>query len=151
VVVPVGSGTLLLGAARGFTALQAVGAISRSPRIYGVQSTGCAPLASAWTHGTAEPEEVSPRPTAAEGIRIARPPRGRQILEAVRQSGGAILAVGDDELWHAHSELARRGVYVEPTSAVAAAGLTALLASGQLEPSDTVVVPITATGLKALT
>ena len=148
VVLPVGSGTLLLGAARGFAALQRAGLVAKSPRIFGVQSSKCPPLANAWASGTTKPEEVVVHPTAAEGIRIARPPRGREILEAVTRSGGAILAVSDDELWQAHTTLAHQGVYVEPTSAVAMAGLSALRESGQLAPSDIVVVPITATGLK---
>ena len=147
-VLPVGSGTLLLGAARGFAALRGAGLIAKSPRIFGVQSTNCAPLANAWASGTAEPEEVVVHATAAEGIRVARPPRGGQVLDAVRRSGGAVLTVSDDELWQAHTALARHGVYAEPTSAVAMAGLGALRESGQLAPSDIVVVPITATGLK---
>ena len=147
-VLPVGSGTLLLGAVRGFSALHRAGLIANTPRIFGVQSSNCAPLASAWASGTAEPAEVVVQPTAAEGIRIARPPRGREILEAVSRSSGAILTVSDDELWQAHTALARQGVYVEPTSAVAMAGLATLRESGELAPADIIVVPITATGLK---
>jgi threonine synthase len=145
IVLPVGSGTLLLGIARGFAALERAGEVTGRPRLYGVQPSACAPLALAFERGSPEPVEVEPGETAAEGTRIARPPRGAQILAAVRESGGAVVAVGDAELWAAFEALAGQGILAEPTSALAFAALARL----PLEPQETVVVPVTATGLKA--
>ncbi|WP_170316959.1 threonine synthase [Acrocarpospora corrugata] len=143
VVLPVGAGTLLLGIIRGYAALHTAGLIDRIPRVYGIQSTACAPLVT----DTTEPAPVTVGDTAAEGIRIARPPRGRSILSSVRDTGGQIIAVDDEALWRAHDELRLSGIYVEPTSAIAVAGLASL--TNQLTPGTTVLVPITATGLKS--
>lgn len=54
-------------------------------------------------------------PTFAEGIAIPRPPRARQILRAVRDSGGTFLTVTEDQIRHAQTDLASRGLYVEST------------------------------------
>jgi len=80
---------------------------------------------------------------------LARPPRGREILRRVRASGGGIIAIDDDGLWEALGELARRGVYVEPTSALAPAAVARLRAGGELRPAERVVVALTGSGLKA--
>jgi threonine synthase len=148
VVLPVGAGTLLLGAARGFASLRSSGLASQVPRIYGIQSTACAPLATAWAQGAGEPADVLLGDTIAEGICTRRPPRGVQIIDAVAASGGALVAADDEALLSAHGQLAERGVYAEYTSAIAAAGVTALLADGRLSQSDRVLVPISASGLK---
>ncbi len=150
VVVPVGSGTLLLGACLGFEDLRAAGLAERVPRVFGVQVDACAPLARAAETGAAEPVDVAQGPSAADGIMIARPPRGREILAAVRRSGGTILAVGEDALWSALAALGGSGLYVEPTSAVAAAGASHLLETGLIGPEHRVAVGLTGSGLKAV-
>lgn len=149
VVLPVGNGTLLLGAALGFSELRDLGLIAAVPRLVGVQIAGCAPLADALAQGLAEPAQVTPEPTIAEGIAIAAPLRGRQILAAVRRSHGALIAVTDDEVIAAQQALARQGLYVEPTAAVAPAGLVRLQHRGALPPDATVVTALTGHGLKA--
>ena len=150
VVFPLGAGTLLLGAARGFEALRAAGLTTRVPRAFGVQSAACAPIALASMAGSTEPIVVTPQPgSAAEGIMLARPPRGHEILERTRESNGGVVAVDDDQLWAALAELARAGVYVEPTSAVAPAGLDLLRRNGRIRPGERVVVALTGSGLKA--
>ncbi len=139
VVLPVGAGTLLLGIIHGYTALHTVGLIPHIPRIYGIQSTACAPLV---TPGP-DPLPVTPGQTAAEGIKIATPPRARAIISAVQATGGRIIALPDDALWHSHTTLTKSGIYPEPTSAIAPAALPHLNLTG------TVLIPITATGLKS--
>ena len=146
IVLPLGAGTLLLGIARAFATLQRRGVVDRVPRLYGVQSTACAPLATAFEQGLAGAAEVSVSSTAAEGIKIARPPRAAQILRAVRESQGAIIAVGDEALWTASERLASGGVLVEPTSAIAFAGADRLESRG----AETIVVPVTGSGLKTV-
>jgi threonine synthase len=88
-------------------------------------------------------------PTIAEGIASSKPTRVVEALRAVRDSGGGIVAVTEDEIIAALGALARKGLYVEPTSAAAAAGLTQLLASGAIRAADTTVLVLTGTGLKA--
>jgi threonine synthase len=72
-----------------------------------------------------------------------------EVLNAVRQSGGSVVAVSEAEIVEALRDLARRGLYVEPTSATAAAGLTRLLAAGVIRPHETTVLVLTGTGLKS--
>ncbi|MFF4351689.1 pyridoxal-phosphate dependent enzyme [Streptomyces sp. NPDC001530] len=116
IVVPVGNGTLLLGAALAVAELHAAGLIDRRPALYAVQSAAVAPLAAAWSEGADDLVGVTPMaPTFAEGIAIPRPPRARQILRAVRESGGAFLTVTEDQIRHAQMDLASRGLYVEST------------------------------------
>jgi threonine synthase len=118
-IVPVGNGTLLLGAARGFEELHAAGLIATPPALIAVQSERCAPLAEAWSQGASEPVAVAPVDTAAEGIAVPRPPRGAQILSAVRDSGGCVIGVPEEAIAPAAGDLGRRGIFAEPTAALA--------------------------------
>ncbi|MER3544593.1 MAG: hypothetical protein C4311_08305 [Chloroflexota bacterium] len=141
-VTPVGHGTLLLGCYLGFYDLLVAGRIERLPQLYGVQVAACAPLAQAYAAQAADAQPLSPGETRAEGIRIGHPVRAAAVLQAVRRTGGAILAVDEASLLAAHTTLAHRGFYVEPTSAVAVAALARLGGEG-----ETVVV-LTGHGLK---
>ncbi len=174
VVIPVGNGTLLLGAGRGFRELHRAGLIERTPALLAVQSERCAPLARAWATGAGEPggavggdtvAEVRDAPaTVAEGIAIARPPRAAQILAAVKASGGCVISVPEAAIAPAQTDLARRGLFVEPTAAVAWAALLLIrrhraLASVAADDrgwetaralaAGSVVVPLCGSGLKA--
>ncbi|NBE53900.1 threonine synthase [Streptomyces boluensis] len=145
-VVPVGNGTLLLGAALALRELHSAGLIGKFPALYGVQAAAVAPLATAWSAGAdglpAEPGPV--HPTYAEGIAIPRPPRARQILAAVRAFGGGFRTVPDPAITAARRDLARRGLYVEPT---AAACWAAVRKEGFGERS--VAVPLCGAGAKS--
>jgi threonine synthase len=147
VVAPLGGGTLLLGVHLGFRRLREAGMIDRVPRLVGVQSAACAPLARAFQAGDGDAVAVVPGPTIAEGIRIDRPPRSRQILAAIRETGGEIVEVSEDEIRSASRTLLARGVFVEPTSAAAYAGVARSAASD--DGDGTVVVALTGHGLKA--
>ena len=146
-VFPVGHGTFLLGTYRGFQDLLAAEVIERMPRFFAVQSRAYASLFEAYRRGQAQVSPMKRGDTIAEGIRIANPPRGRQVLEAIRATGGAVLTVTDDEIVQAQHALARLGLFVEPTAAVAVAGLRKL--DRVLGPTEKTVVPLTGSGLKA--
>jgi threonine synthase len=149
VIVPLGYGSNVAGCEIGFGELVRNGEIKRMPRIFGVQAANCAPYFNAWQTGVDHlvPTEVTP--TIAEGIASSRPTRVAETLRTVRHSGGSIVAVTEEEIVAALGVLARKGLYVEPTSAAAAAGLTQLLASGTIKPEQTTVLVLTGTGLKA--
>lgn len=123
VLAPAGQGGLLAGLAAGFGALEKSGRGPR-PRLIGVQSTGCAPLARAFAvrASSATPWE-DPRPGLAEGVLCPRPARDREALAAVRDSGGLIAAVDDIALDGALRLLWRENLRVEPTSALPVAFL----------------------------
>jgi threonine synthase len=91
---------------------------------------------------------VEVRPTIAEGASIAKPVRAREVLAALRRSGGATVAVSEVEIERALFELGRIGLYVEPTSAIAAAAFTKLLEGGVILPNETSVLVLTGAGLK---
>jgi threonine synthase len=162
VVVPVGNGTLLLGAHRGFRELRSAGLTDRLPALIAVQSDRCAPLAKAFDVGSDAPVEVPVGPTLAEGIAVPRPVRGAQILAAVRESGGCVVGVPDSTIAPAGRELARRGLLVEPTAALVWGA--ALLLRGRSSAARTsgeawrtarelaagrLIVPLCGSGLKA--
>ena len=144
-VLPVGQGTLLLGAYFGFRRLAKAGLIERMPRLVGVQAQACAPVVHAWQAGLDEVTPVEEGETVAEGVRIRAPVRGRMLLVALRETGGEAVAVGEAEISEAQDLLARQGLYVEPTSAVAVAGLWRV--SHRL-PAGEVVLVLTGSGLK---
>lgn len=138
-VLPVGGGSLLLGAHRGFAALGCL------PRIVGAQPSACAPLARAVAQRSRRAVEVEPQGSAAGGTLIPHPVRGEAVLAAVAQTGGTIVEVAEDQLLAAHVRLGRAGLYAEPTSALAVA---ALWHHPIAEPGETVAVALTGHGLK---
>jgi threonine synthase len=148
-VVPLGYGSNVLGAERGFDELVRAGQIARRPRLFGVQATRCAPLAAAFREGVEHLVASEIAPTVAEGIATPRPTRVADVLRAVRDTGGSIVAVEEAEIVQALRDLARRGLYVEPTAAVAAAGLSRLLTAGVIRPQEDTVLVLTGSGLKA--
>ncbi len=165
-VLPVGNGTLLLGAYYGFQELLHIGLIEQMPRFLAVQAEGCAPLARAFHQGKKIAEPVTNTGTKAEGIAIAAPARSRQILAAVRETHGTIITVSDAAITLAQEMLAKRGFSVEPTAAAPYAGLleyldawirghlapntTAVLTNDPRHPSsgETVIIPLSGAGLK---
>jgi threonine synthase len=92
---------------------------------------------------------VTNQGTVAEGIAIAAPARQRQILAAVRDTGGAILAVPEAAIVPARRTLAARGFYVEPTAAINWAGYEMARAQGLLDDETPVVIPLCGAGIKA--
>ena len=148
-VVPLGYGSNVLGADRGFAELAHTGEIAAGPRLFGVQAARCAPYEAAFRAGVEHLVPTDVGPTVAEGIATSKPTRVAEVLRAVRRSGGSIVAVEEAEIVEALRGLAYRGLYVEPTSAVAAAGLTRLIADGSIRPHERTVLLLTGSGLKA--
>jgi threonine synthase len=149
ILVPVGYGSNILGLERGFDALERGGEITRRPRLFAVQAANCAAFAAAWNAGAEGYVPFSARPTIADGIATMRPVRPAAVLRAVRRTRGAVVAVAEDEIAAALRALGRRGLFVEPTAATAAAALTRLLREGVIVPAATSVVVLTGHGLKA--
>jgi threonine synthase len=149
IVLPVGNGTLVLGVARAFDELEAIGLAERLPRLLLVQAERCAPIVAALRAGDDKVTAVTNGGTEAEGIAIAAPARGNQVLEVARRYRAEAVTVNDDELGAAGALLAARGLYVEPTAAAPLAGFLAAAVSGIVENASTVIVPLSGSGLKA--
>ncbi len=149
VVIPVGNGSLYLGAAKGLRELAAAGFEFESPRLHLVQVEACAPLAAGAQAGLDGPAAVAPQPTIAGGISVGEPPRGREVLRTLRDFGGEAVAVTERAVWDARLELAEcEGLFVEPTSAAAFAGVRRLAELGAIEAGDSVLIAVTGHGLK---
>ena len=116
-VIPVGNGTLYLGAIYALEHLQASGVIEKFPQIIALQSQTCDPLLRAAAHGEAQPEAVQPTPTIAEGIAIGKPMRGEEILKLAKKHSVRFVHAPEDKIMDARAELARRGIYCEHTTA----------------------------------
>ncbi len=112
------------------------------PRVLGVQAAGAAPLVLG--HPVEQPE------TVATAIRIGKPARGEQALEAAEESNGRIIAASDEQILDMQRLLAKlEGVWVEPASAAGLAGLAIEIAAGRLNPQGKRIVAIcTGHGMK---
>jgi len=148
-IVPVGQGGLIIGAWKAFSEIAAADKTVKIPRIFGIQSAHCAPFYQAWKNGDATTSPFEKKPTIAEGIASAFPVRGPAVLNMVRDSKGAFVTVTEAEIWAALEELAQAGVYVEPSSAAAPAGVSKLWLEGAIRPGECTVVLLSGFGLKA--
>ncbi|PYV36565.1 MAG: hypothetical protein DMG09_16930 [Acidobacteria bacterium] len=143
VLVPSGSGTMLLGLHLGFHEMRGQGLIETLPRLVASQARNCNPL----ERFVAGKKFRSSKPTLAEGAAVARPPRVAEMARALSESRGRVYSAPEEKLLPATETCWRYGLYVEPTSAL---GLTALEDLAQEESLDgrKVVVIFTGSGLK---
>jgi threonine synthase len=144
-LLPAGNGTLLIGSFLGFSELREAGKIDRIPRHVAVQSANCAPLLRMFAEGLDRVPAVESRETIAEGVAIAAPVRGKEIVDIVRRTGGDVVAVDDAAVESALLLLGRKGLYVEPTSALPVAAYVRYPSAR----GGVVVAPLTGHGLKA--
>jgi threonine synthase len=148
IFVSVGDGNIISGLWKGLRDLAALGWIDRMPRLMGIQAEGSAACYQAWKAGTEKIAPVSAA-TIADSICVDIPRDGRRAVRAVRETGGAYLTVGDDEILAAVRDLSRReAVFAEPAAAAAYAGLVKAVGQGLVKPDETTVCLITGSGLK---
>ncbi len=145
VVAPVGSGGLLLGLYRGFRELVGQGLLERVPRIVAVQGYSNPPIYRAF-YGR-EPDRAGDS-RLADGILVPNPPRLAEIVEALRATGGCVVLVDNSDILSALRRLTGMGFLVEPTSAAGFAGLLKAVEQGCIERGETVLLPLTGSGLK---
>jgi threonine synthase len=149
IVVPVGGGSNVLGCYIGFSELLRNREVDRIPRIFGVQAANCAPLHAAFSAGADELVPTQNHPTIADGIALSSPVRVKEILTVFRETGGCPVVVSEDEIVMALRSLVRSGLFVEPTSAAAAAGLSKLIANREITKEQRTILILTGSGLKA--
>ena len=149
-VYPTGGGTGLIGMWKAFDEMQAMGWIGdERPKMISVQASGCAPIVRAWEAGDEEAAPWTDSATYASGLRVPQAVGDFLILEAVRESGGAAVAISDNEMNEWVGLLgAETGVFVCPEGGAVAAAVPALLERGLLSPEDEVVLFNTGSGLK---
>ena len=149
VITPCGAGSNVLGCEIGFSELLRAGQIEALPRIFAAQPANCAPIAAAFMAGADEAVPTAISPTMAEGTAIAKPVRMREVLGTLRETRGGAVTLTEEEIARATLDLARIGIYVEPTCAQAAAAFGKLLETGTITPEQTTVLVMTGSGLKA--
>jgi len=147
VFVSVGDGNIISGIHKGFKDLSEIGQIKIMPRIFGCQSTGSAAIYNAYTSGK---EEILPvqATTMADSISVNLPSDGLRALRAATQTEGAYIAVEDQKILEAISDLGAVGIFAEPAGATALAGLKAALQTGLVGADDPILVMNTGSGLK---
>ncbi|MBP7148099.1 MAG: pyridoxal-phosphate dependent enzyme [Acidobacteria bacterium] len=148
VVAAAGHGGYVAGVAAGFRALARAGR-GRMPRIIAVQAAGCAPLARAFAEAAndAAPWGES-RGSLAEGVQVTRPARAREVLRAVRESGGLVGTADELALDRAVRLLWREGLRVEPTAALPIAWLAGFGLRRELAGVNDVVVLLSGHGIR---
>ncbi|HET7882105.1 MAG TPA: pyridoxal-phosphate dependent enzyme [Acetobacteraceae bacterium] len=149
IITPCGAGSNVLGCEIGFAELLRAGEIETMPRIFAAQPANCGPIAAAFLAGSDAPIATEVSPTIAEGTAIAQPIRLREVLGALRETRGGAVMLSEDEIAAAMLDLARIGIYVEPTAAQPAAAFRKLLAAGTVTPEQTTALVLTGSGLKA--
>jgi threonine synthase len=134
---------------KAFAELEAMGLIgAKRPKMFVVQAEGCAPIVKAFNDGARHAELWPNAQTVAAGLRVPVAIGDYLILDAVRQSGGAAIAVSDADLNLGMLSLARReGLFASPESGAAAIGAKKLRDAGLLSASDETVIFSTGSGL----
>ena len=147
---PTGGGTGLIGMWKAFAELEAIGLIGPDrPRMFAVQAEGCAPIVRAWEQGDEFAERWEGAATVATGIRVPKAVGDFLILRAVRESGGAAIAVAEDAIGRAVEDAARLdGLLLCPEGGAVLAGWRMALGRGLVGPDEQVVLFNCAAGNK---
>jgi threonine synthase len=140
-LIPVGNAGNITAYWRGYREYGKAGRAKELPRMVGFQAAGAAPIYE---------NRVIPEPkTVATAIRIGNPANWGPAVAAMKDSGGWIETVTDEEILRAYRLLAREeGIFMEPASAASVAGLMKMVKAGRFEPGSTLVLTLTGHGLK---
>ena len=115
--IPLGNGTLFIGAVKALEHLLDSGCIDHMPKIIAIQSERCDPFVQAAAEQSDVPAKITPTPTMAEGIAIGVPMRGKEILAFIYKYDMDLVTVPEDRILTARSVLAKQGIYAEHTTA----------------------------------
>lgn len=151
VFYPTGGGVGMIGMWKAFEELEQLGWVKpgRRPRMFGVQSSGCAPIVKAFDDGAAASTAWQDPHTAAAGLRVPKAYGDYILLDIMRESGGMAVAVSDEDIFTSIKDwAANEGVLLSPEGAAATAAYAQLLSRGVLDPSQRVVLFNTGSGLK---
>jgi threonine synthase len=136
---------------KGFGELERLGLVHNKARLVAVQPQNCAPIVAAYRRDSRTVSPVEHRPTMAGGLSMPNPgDLGDLTLQAIRESGGAAVAVTEDEIRWGMRTLWGEGIFSEPTGAVTIPALRRLVEQGTIQSGDTVVCVVTGTGFKDL-
>ena len=142
IIYPTGGGTGIVGMWKGFQELETIGWIdAKRPRMISVQAAGCAPIVKAWEEGKTEADPWVDAKTIVAGLRVPQAIGDFLILDAIRQSGGAAVAVTDDEILAAMETLgSNEGILACPEGAATLAGLIKLVDARKIDTEEQIVL-----------
>lgn len=152
VLYPTGGGTGLIGMWKAFDEMQQMGWIgSERPRLYTIQASGCAPIVRAFEEGKRFADEFPNAATKASGLRVPKAIGDFLMLDALRASGGGVVAVPDEEMIQAVRELgSAEGIFAAPEGAACYAALKHLRAQNVIRADEQAVIFSTGAGVKYL-
>lgn len=152
IIYPTGGGTGIVGMWKAFEEMESLGWIgSKRPRMFAVQSDGCAPIVKAFIEGKEFADMWEDASTMASGIRVPAAIGDYLILQALRDSNGGALTVSDNEIIKMMSIVASlEGMFVCPEGAATAVALDKLLIDGLVKDNEKVLLLNTGSGLKYL-
>jgi threonine synthase len=150
IVYPTGGGTGLVGMWKAFDEMERLGWIGpKRPKMISVQAAGCAPIVRAWERGEEHAEPWQGAHTYASGLRVPRAVGDFLILRAVRDSGGAAVAVADEEMRRWTPVVGGlTGIFCAPEGAATAAAVPLLKERGVIAEGESVLLYNTGSGLK---
>jgi threonine synthase len=152
VFYPTGGGVGLIGMWKAFDEMEELGWIekgSKRPKMYALQSAGCAPIVRAFDAHQPTSQFFEHADTFASGLRVPKPYGDAIILDILALSGGQAIASTDEQILASILDYAKHeGLFLSPEGAAATAAYDRLLASGELKPDDKVVLFNTGAGLK---
>ena len=152
IIYPTGGGTGIVGMWKAFDELEQLGWIdSKRPKMFCVQSSGCAPIVKAFVEKTEFAEPWQNAKTIASGLRVPVAIGDYLILDALRSSNGGAVSVDDEDILLETKLIAKlEGMFICPEGGATIKGLKILLDNGQLSTDDNILLLNTGTGLKYL-
>ena len=135
-----------VGVIKGYDELQLLGMVNRSPAIANIQTEGCAPMVHAWKANKEKADPIRIPRTRIATLATGDPGRTYTILreKVLNKTGGTFDSVSDEEAFRAMHIVAKmEGISIEPATGVAFAGMIKMIRSGEIKPSDVVVVNCT--------
>jgi threonine synthase len=150
VFYPTGGGVGLIGMWKAFEEMEALGWVTgKRPKMYALQAAGCAPITTAFDQHKSASEFFQNAATFAAGLRVPKPYGDYIILDILAQSGGKAISSPDEAILTSILDWAKNeGLFLSPEGAAATAAYDQLIASGELKPTDKVVLFNTGAGLK---
>ncbi len=148
VVIPCGGGAGMVAAHDAFKEMLECGFIDHMPRLVGVQLTACDPTATAFREGRDTVTPVEKKPSLSDAIMNNNPYWGAYCLKAVRETGGTMISITDEDFLHAIRELGRaEGIFTEPAGVASLAALKHLVKTPGFENPGVTVCNLTGHGL----